>query len=63
MSQKRRHFAILVTMAAVCAAAVLYAQSPFTPPPDVAAPPADAVKSETGLASKVLMPGTGTEKP
>ena len=63
MSQKRRHFAILVTTAAVCAATVLYAQSPFTPPPDVAAPPADAVKSETGLASKVLMPGTGTEKP
>jgi FKBP-type peptidyl-prolyl cis-trans isomerase len=32
-------------------------------PPDVAAPPADAVKSKTGLASKVLQPGTGKDKP
>jgi FKBP-type peptidyl-prolyl cis-trans isomerase len=30
------------------------------PPPDVAAPPADAVKSESGLAWKILRPGTGT---
>jgi FKBP-type peptidyl-prolyl cis-trans isomerase len=33
------------------------------PPPDVAAPPADAVKTASGLASKVLTPGTGTEHP
>ncbi len=32
-------------------------------PDDVAAPPADAQKTESGLASKVLQPGTGTEKP
>jgi len=32
-------------------------------PPDVAAPPADAEKSTTGLASKLLSPGTGTEHP
>jgi peptidylprolyl isomerase len=32
-------------------------------PPDVAAPPADAVKTADGLASKVLTPGTGTDKP
>ena len=30
-------------------------------PPDVAAPPADAEKTKSGLASKVLSPGTGTE--
>jgi peptidylprolyl isomerase len=33
------------------------------PPPDVAAPPADAVSSRTGVASKVLAPGTGTVHP
>ncbi len=33
------------------------------PPDDVAAPPADAEKTETGLASKVLEPGTGTTHP
>lgn len=32
-------------------------------PPDVAAPPADAQKSGSGLAWKVLAPGTGTRKP
>ena len=31
-------------------------------PPDVAAPPADAQTSESGLAWKVLKPGTGTKK-
>jgi peptidylprolyl isomerase len=33
------------------------------PPPDVAAPPADAVRTASGLASKVLTPGTGTRHP
>jgi peptidylprolyl isomerase len=32
-------------------------------PPDVAAPPADAVKTASGLASKVLTPGTGKDHP
>jgi peptidylprolyl isomerase len=32
-------------------------------PPDVAAPPADAEKTASGLASKVITPGTGPEKP
>ncbi|MBI4511433.1 MAG: FKBP-type peptidyl-prolyl cis-trans isomerase [Deltaproteobacteria bacterium] len=32
-------------------------------PPDVAAPPADAAKTKSGLASKVLQPGTGKEHP
>jgi FKBP-type peptidyl-prolyl cis-trans isomerase len=41
---------------------------PEPPPPpevpaDVAAPPADAAKTESGLAYKVLKPGTGTQKP
>jgi FKBP-type peptidyl-prolyl cis-trans isomerase len=32
-------------------------------PADVAAPPADATTTSTGLASKVLKPGTGTSHP
>jgi FKBP-type peptidyl-prolyl cis-trans isomerase len=32
-------------------------------PPDVAAPPADAIVTSTGLASKVLLPGSGGEHP
>ena len=32
-------------------------------PPDVAAPPKDAQRSESGLAWKVLKPGTGTRHP
>ena len=32
-------------------------------PADVAAPPADAQKTESGLAYKVLTPGSGTEQP
>jgi FKBP-type peptidyl-prolyl cis-trans isomerase len=32
-------------------------------PADVSAPPADATTTSTGLASKVLKPGTGTNHP
>jgi len=32
-------------------------------PPDVAAAPPDAEKTATGLASKILQKGTGTQKP
>jgi len=32
-------------------------------PPDVAAPPADATKTASGLATKVLTPGTGKDHP
>jgi FKBP-type peptidyl-prolyl cis-trans isomerase len=32
-------------------------------PADVAAPPADAARTSTGLASKVITPGTGTRHP
>jgi peptidylprolyl isomerase len=37
--------------------------APLPAPPDVAAPPADAAVTASGLASKVLSPGTGTEHP
>ncbi len=36
-------------------------EPPPTVPPDVAAPPADAVKTPSGLAYEVLQKGTGTE--
>jgi len=36
---------------------------PAKAPSDVAGPPADAVSTKSGLVSKVLMPGTGTDHP
>ena len=36
---------------------------PIPAPDDVAAPPADAVKTKTGLATKIITPGTGTDHP
>jgi peptidylprolyl isomerase len=36
---------------------------PIPAPPDVKAPPADAAKTQSGLASKVLKPGTGKTHP
>lgn len=58
-------------MLAVCAALALTACAgqptrdvpQVPPPPDVAAPPADALRSPTNLASKVITPGTGTRHP
>jgi peptidylprolyl isomerase len=37
--------------------------TPIPAPPDVAAPPADAEKTSSGLSSKVLTPGTGKVHP
>jgi peptidylprolyl isomerase len=37
--------------------------SPSVPPPDVAAPPADAKKTSSGLAYKSLRPGKGGRQP
>ena len=49
------------------AAAVVAAQTPspssIPAPSDVAAPPADASKAASGLATKVIKPGTGKEHP
>jgi FKBP-type peptidyl-prolyl cis-trans isomerase len=38
-------------------------QNTIPAPSDVAAPPKDAVKTPSGLASKVIKPGTGKEHP
>src|SRR5262245_46053478 len=35
----------------------------YSAPPDVATPPTDAVKSSTGLITKIIMPGNGSERP
>ncbi|MBX7196477.1 MAG: FKBP-type peptidyl-prolyl cis-trans isomerase [Sandaracinaceae bacterium] len=43
--------------------AIQQAPEPPQTPPDVAAPPADAQRTPTGLASRVLRPGTGTRHP
>jgi peptidylprolyl isomerase len=50
---------------AVLFAATISAQTPsvIPPPPDVAAPPKDAKKTSSGLATKVLEPGTGKDHP
>ncbi len=52
---------LLLALPFVFAAAAVFAQTPA--PPDVAAPPADAQKTPSGLASKVLTKGTGTAHP
>ncbi len=44
-------------------AAVAAAPTGLPAPPDVAEVPVDAVKTPSGLATKVLTPGTGTEHP
>jgi FKBP-type peptidyl-prolyl cis-trans isomerase len=46
-------------------AATVFAQTPsvIPPPPDVAAPPKDATKTKSGLATKVLQPGTAKDHP
>ena len=47
----------------VLVAAVAFAQGPIPAPPDVAAPPKDAQKTRSGIASKVLTKGTGRARP
>jgi peptidylprolyl isomerase len=58
-------FALLMASVLVIAPAT-HAQrppaKPIPPPPDVAAPPADAEKTPTGVSSKVIKPGTGSTK-
>ena len=56
----------IATLAFVFSAALACAQTntmTTTAPPDVAAPPKDAAKTSSGLASKVLKPGTGKVHP
>ena len=54
---------VLVLAIATGAAAQTPATTNLAPPPDVAAAPSDATTSASGLASKVVTPGSGSEKP
>lgn len=56
-----RYFFFLIIASTAVFAQVKASQIPT--PPDVAAPPADAVKSKNGLESEVLKTGTGTAHP
>ena len=59
-----RHICLALTFAIAFAAAAAGQTQPDLPaPPDVAAPPADAVRTPSGMASKVLTPGSGTRHP
>src|SRR5262245_66616324 len=57
----RRTFAALLTVVVIGACTVK--EDPLSAPKDVAAPPADALKTASGLASKVLIVGVGTVHP
>jgi|SRR5262245_39784087 len=61
---------VLVALAAACSSgqkpndSASASSTPSIPaPPDVAAAPADASRTPTGLVSKVLQPGSGTRHP
>jgi len=57
---------LAIIVAFSCAVAAVAAQAPPTAPPpppaDVAAPPADAAKTSSGLASRMVTASTGTGK-
>jgi FKBP-type peptidyl-prolyl cis-trans isomerase len=57
----RKRFQIVAAAFLTCARLGLAA--PVPPPDDVAAPPADAEKTASGLVSKILRPGKGTTHP
>jgi peptidylprolyl isomerase len=59
---RRTTLALAIVFAAAAAAGAQTRTVPPTPS-DVAAPPADAQKSATGVASRLITPGGGTEKP
>ncbi len=54
---------LAVLLCAATAAAQTTTLKVIPPPPDVAAAPADAAKTPSGLASKVITPGTGKDHP
>ena len=57
----KRIFVFTLLIAAFAAVAI--AQQTIPAPADVAAPPSDAQKTASGLASKVITPGKGMEHP
>jgi peptidylprolyl isomerase len=53
----------IAVLLAGCSSSSAPATAAIPAPPDVAAPPSNAVKTSSGLASRVLQPGTGTRHP
>jgi peptidylprolyl isomerase len=62
---RHRAIAVLLLLAAVACSSESTTNGPARPttPPDVAAPPADAQKTASGLAFKILKAGSGTDHP
>ncbi|HET6195095.1 MAG TPA: FKBP-type peptidyl-prolyl cis-trans isomerase, partial [Acetobacteraceae bacterium] len=54
---------LFVFAAAAGASAQTAPPATIPAPPDVAAPPANATKTASGLATRVLTPGKGTDHP
>jgi len=64
MKMKKITIIPLVTLAILLiSSGMLWAVQDLPAPDDVAVPPEDAQKSDSGLASKVLVKGTGSEHP
>jgi FKBP-type peptidyl-prolyl cis-trans isomerase len=55
--------ALWIGLVLTVSALVVMAQAPLPAPPDVKAPPADATKTASGLAYKVIKKGTGAKHP
>ena len=61
-----RELAIVVALSCVTSVAAAQAPpatGPQAAPPDVSAPPPEASRTASGLASRLITPGTGVEKP
>jgi FKBP-type peptidyl-prolyl cis-trans isomerase len=54
---------LMLTLGVACSRNGANAPGGIPAPPDVAAPPADALKTTSGLSIKVLQPGSGTRHP
>ena len=54
---------LLALILSLATPSVARAQNPIPAPTDVAAPPADATKTASGLATKVLTPSTNKDHP
>jgi peptidylprolyl isomerase len=59
----RTSIVIIAAVSAGAQSATPAQPAQLPPPPDVAAAPPDAIVTPSGLASKILTPGTGTEHP
>jgi FKBP-type peptidyl-prolyl cis-trans isomerase len=58
-----RTLLIVVPLAALASVAALAKSDDIPPPADVAAAPADAPRTPSGLATRVLQPGSGKQRP